>query len=85
MAEEADVRLPPDKDRGPMLLAISWTLTAMASTVVALRVYCRTILQNAMGWDDFAILAALVGVSPFRCSSPNQQILANRKLFSSPL
>ena len=65
MAEEANVRLPPNEDRGPMLLGISWTLVAVASIIVLLRFYCRTILQNAVGWDDFAILAAVVGVSSF--------------------
>lgn len=66
MAEEADVRLPPDNDRGPMLLAITWTTAAIAITIVILRVYSRTVLQYTMGWDDSAIIAALVGTSIFR-------------------
>ena len=65
MVEEADVRLRPNDDRGPMLLGITWTTAAMATMIVILRVYSRTILQNAMGLDDFAIIAALVGISGF--------------------
>ena len=66
MAEEADVRLPPNEDRGPVLLRVTWTMVAMASTTVLLRVYCRFVVQNSMGWDDFAILAAVVGLSSFQ-------------------
>ena len=62
MAGRPDVRLPPDQDRGPMLLGVTWTTVSLASIAVLLRVYCRTILQNAMGWDDFAMLAAMVGL-----------------------
>ena len=65
MAEGANVQLPPDNDRGPMLLAITWTTTAIATTIVILRVYSRTVLQLAMGWDDSAIIAALVSKSVF--------------------
>ncbi len=65
MTEKADVRLPPDNDRGPMLLAITWTTAAVATMIVILRVYSRTVLQNAIGWDDAAIMAALVGISGF--------------------
>ena len=60
MAEKA---LPADNDRGPMLLAITWTTAAVATMIVILRVYSRTVLQNTMGWDDAAIIAALVGIS----------------------
>lgn len=60
MTEKADMRLPPDNDRGPMLLTITWTTAAVATLVVILRVYSRTVLQNAIGWDDAAIMAALV-------------------------
>ena len=62
MAERSDVQLPPDQDRGPMLLGVTWTTVALASIAVLLRLYCRTILQNAMGGDDIAMLAALVSL-----------------------
>ena len=65
MAVKADVRLPPDNNKGPMLLGITWTMAAMATTIVILRIYSRTVLQNSMGWDDFAIIAASVGIQPF--------------------
>lgn len=63
MAEEADVGLAPNEDRGPVLLRVTWTMVTMASITVLIRVYCRSILQNAMGWDDSAILAAVVSLS----------------------
>ena len=65
MTEKAHLRLPPDNDRGPMLLAITWTTAAVATVIVILRVYSRTVLQNAIGWDDAAIIAALVGITLF--------------------
>ena len=61
MTEKAGMRLSPDNDRGPMLLAVTWTTAAVATMIVMLRVYSRTVLQNAIGWDDAAIIAALVG------------------------
>lgn len=64
MAEEAVVRLPSNEDRGPLLLGVTWTTFALASITVLVRVYCRAILQSTMGWDDFAILAAVVDVPP---------------------
>ncbi|KAK0512238.1 hypothetical protein JMJ35_005366 [Cladonia borealis] len=57
MAEEA---LPADNDRGPMLLAITWTTAAVATMIVILRIYSRTVFQHTMGRDDAAIIAALL-------------------------
>ena len=65
MSKEADMGLPPNESRAPMLLGVTWTMVSLASIAVILRVYCRTILQNAVGWDDYAILIAMVGGMSF--------------------
>lgn len=51
--------IQPDTSRGPELLGIAWTSTALAIVMVALRMYTRITHKN-IGWDDYTILVALV-------------------------
>ena len=48
-----------DEDRGPLLLAIFWTESALSILIVASRFYSRWSIK-ALGADDAAMLATLV-------------------------
>ena len=54
---------PPgeDRDRGPNLVAIYWAESAIAVTIVSLRIVGRTMVRK-LGWDDFMMLFTLVRV-----------------------
>ncbi|KAL1865489.1 hypothetical protein Daus18300_007134 [Diaporthe australafricana] len=49
---------PPDINRGPEILATCGTLTGLAVTAVALRVWVRATITRQLGWDDGLIMAA---------------------------
>ena len=44
--------LPPDTNHGPKINGINWTFCAVATVVLGLRVFVRTRLRKAFGWDD---------------------------------
>lgn len=48
--------------RGIAYLSCQWTLTAVGTIVVALRLYSRTLLTRSVGSDDFFIAIAFVRV-----------------------
>jgi hypothetical protein len=50
---------PDDRGKGPALLAVSWTMTGLATIIVALRFVIR---KRFVSWraDDWIMLAALV-------------------------
>ena len=56
--------LPMDSDRGPLILGIAWSTTALACLTVSTPVYTR-LKRNAMGWDDYLILVAMVELIKF--------------------
>ena len=47
-------------DKGPRILAVVWTLSALTTIVVAARVYIRQWLIRNAGIDDYIIILALV-------------------------
>ena len=55
---------PPDgdQDRGPELVAFTWTFTALASTIVALKVFTRIKIIREPGLDDIFIVFSLVSL-----------------------
>ena len=57
--------LPPDGDRnrGPTVIAIYWTMFAIEFTVVTLRVYARLKIR-AFGLDDWIMAFTLVRRAP---------------------
>ena len=55
-----------EENRGPSLLVLSWTLTALAIVTVALRVWFRRKLSHGISWDDYFIVASLVGSIVFQ-------------------
>lgn len=53
---------PPggDHNKGPAFLAVSLTTTIVALTFVGLRIYVRTRIVRALGWDDWTIVLAMI-------------------------
>ena len=56
-------REPPpggDHNKGPTFLAVSTTTTTViAFVLVCLRIYVRTRVVRAVGWDDWMIIIAM--------------------------
>ncbi|CEL04878.1 hypothetical protein ASPCAL06002 [Aspergillus calidoustus] len=50
----------PLESRSWILLAVSWPLCALSTLLVTLRILVRTHLLRSFGWDDTAILLALL-------------------------
>lgn len=48
------------ENRGPELQAVCSTMVSLSFVSVLLRVYTRTRIVKAFGWDDFFMVAALV-------------------------
>lgn len=48
------------EDRGPLLLAVGWTLLGLAVLTVATRIYFRSNLRHGINWDDHFVVASLV-------------------------
>ncbi|KAK0639067.1 hypothetical protein B0T16DRAFT_236397 [Cercophora newfieldiana] len=55
-------QLAQHDDRGPALVATSWTLTCFASVFLGLRVYCKIIGHRRLWWDDWILIAAWVAL-----------------------
>jgi len=50
-------------DAGPALLISAWTLTALATIFLALRLYCKAIGHRNLYWDDYALIGAWVSTT----------------------
>ncbi|OIW27870.1 hypothetical protein CONLIGDRAFT_646091 [Coniochaeta ligniaria NRRL 30616] len=48
------------KDPGPVVIAAIWSMFAISSCFLILRVYCRAIRTRAMWWDDYLLIAGWV-------------------------
>jgi hypothetical protein len=48
--------------RGPQILGIYSFFVALTTITLALRLYCRTYIQKAFGWDDYFAAFAWVSV-----------------------
>ena len=60
MAATGALCVSANENRGPMLVALVWTLAAVAIVTVILRVYSRLYPDKLLGKDDVAIMVALV-------------------------
>ena len=47
-------------DQGPLTNTLVWVFTVLASTFVLLRLVSRLKIKPNAGWDDLAIVVALV-------------------------
>lgn len=54
--------LPPDENRGHLVLTVTWAITGVAALLVALRLHTRIFLRKCAGWDDFLMAVALVSL-----------------------
>ncbi|KAK4150047.1 hypothetical protein C8A00DRAFT_18365 [Chaetomidium leptoderma] len=52
----------PHDDRGPALVATSWTLTCLGSLLLGLRVYSKMVSHRSLWWDDWILIAACVAL-----------------------
>jgi hypothetical protein len=59
------------QNQGTTALAVGAVLLAIATITVALRLYVRIILRNALGWDDYMITASLVSFSEYIMETSN--------------
>lgn len=44
--------------------AVGWTLGAISTVIIALRIYARTVLASKFGWDDGLMVLAWVCCTP---------------------
>jgi len=51
---------PNDTNLGPPLLAVCWTLAAIGSVFIILRLLTRSILNHALRIDDYFMVLSLV-------------------------
>lgn len=49
-----------NQDKGPKILAVLWTLTALATLTVAARIFIRLRMLKAFGIDDYLIIVAII-------------------------
>ncbi|KAE9366583.1 hypothetical protein N431DRAFT_495054 [Stipitochalara longipes BDJ] len=52
--------LVPHNNAGPNLLIVSWSLAALATIFLGLRIYCKFISHRSLYWDDWVLIAAWV-------------------------
>jgi len=48
------------EDEGPLLLAVTWTLTGLATIFLGLRIYSKIAGHRGLYWDDWALITAWV-------------------------
>ena len=60
MSENTSSFVELTSNRGPSILAVSWTECAVATLFVSARMYTRISLIHNVGIDDWTILLALV-------------------------
>ncbi|KAJ5593874.1 uncharacterized protein N7459_000082 [Penicillium hispanicum] len=49
-----------NQDKGPKILAVLWTLTALATLTVVARIFIRLRMLKAFGIDDYLIILAII-------------------------
>jgi hypothetical protein len=60
----------PHDNQGPGLNATIWTLIAISSIFLALRVYCKFSRHRGLWWDDWILIASWVSARPFQHDIP---------------
>ncbi|KAF2806512.1 uncharacterized protein BDZ99DRAFT_394327 [Mytilinidion resinicola] len=61
----------PNDNQGPIILATTGTVTALALITLALRLFVRIRMIRNVGWDDYAmIMAAALCIAGFICIVP---------------
>jgi hypothetical protein len=49
----------------PLAMAVLIPMTVLVIGFVSCRFYCRTVLVNTLGWDDWAMMVAAVSNTPY--------------------
>lgn len=49
-----------DNDPAPVVISAMWSMLAVSTVFLALRVYCRAFRTRAMWWDDYLLIAGWV-------------------------
>ncbi len=59
----------PHNNEARQLLASIWTLSFLATVFLSLRIYCRLLKRQRLGWDDGILIASWVTTyaHPSRC------------------
>ncbi|KAH8193637.1 hypothetical protein TruAng_012196 [Truncatella angustata] len=47
-------------DRGPQLLAVTWTLLVLSLLLLILRLYCKFLRHRGLWWDDHVLIASWI-------------------------
>ena len=63
------------QDIGTEALVVTSVLLSIATVTVALRLYTRKFIRRNLGWDDYFIVASLVGTVTYMCSFRSGHIL----------
>ena len=63
------------QDRGTEALVVVSVLLSIATVTVALRLYIRIFMRRSLGWDDYFIVASLVGTLIYMCTFKPGHIL----------
>lgn len=50
-----------DNDPAPVVISAMWSMVAVSTVFLALRVYCRAFRVRAMWWDDYLLIGGWVG------------------------
>jgi hypothetical protein len=45
-----------DNDPAPVVISAMWSMVAVSTVFLALRVYCRAFRVRAMWWDDYLLI-----------------------------
>lgn len=56
-------RLPPNEDRGPIILKLTLIMNATAFIFILLRLYTRFFVKKSSGWDDYLITLGFVSTA----------------------
>jgi hypothetical protein len=49
-----------DNDPATVVISAMWSMLAVSSVFLAMRVYCRAFRTRAMWWDDYLLIAGWV-------------------------
>ena len=56
---------------GPYLNRVIWSLAALSTLFVGLRVYCKLLRRKQLWWDDHVLIASWVPMSPAALPFPS--------------
>lgn len=57
----ADMDIPVfTKDPGPTVVALTWSVGAISTIFLFLRVYCKQVKAKGLWWDDYLLIVAWV-------------------------